>query len=494
MKMVLLQRADTVLIRRHEFVDYESFQLLESDIAGFECRIGTYEPLDITQDEVLERQLFIAVFREDDGNGEDDVLLPVTGFTKREEFVDGSVKIRYDVRCMGFESYLKARVLVGFANGGGTVPALFRKALIANHRGLPVVRQAVRNETGSAETTEVSGDWGELKKYLTELCVDKELGYRWDWEQGDPNTQTNADVVLAIYARKDRRFGSANYDGALSVENGSLEYTLSEVNTSDYRNKAFIVGEKDSAGNRVMVQTQATSPLPPDPVQPPTMPSWPGVNYKVGTRGANVSFIQECLTVIAKSYPSIPAIGSFGSFNSQTKKAVQEFQRLFGLKVDGIVGVKTWPKIMEIYSLVTQDIVPQPVPLGTPSEVYEIYIDASGTRSEVSIETDTGTKDAQGNPIFDSTKKLLTPYEYKRVLHDQAAEKLRETTRSLLLEAKSGQGDQSKVKVGSIYTGFIDGVETDILVRQKITVMELTVSYEYILEVIKDGTTESLAG
>ncbi len=78
--------------------------------------------------------------------------------------------------------------------------------------------------------------------------------------------------------------------------------------------------------------------------------SYPGVALRLGSSGGEVRTIQTQLNRISKDYPSIPKISDVdGVFGIQTENAVREFQRIFNLTVDGIIGKATWYKIKYIY-------------------------------------------------------------------------------------------------------------------------------------------------
>ncbi len=78
--------------------------------------------------------------------------------------------------------------------------------------------------------------------------------------------------------------------------------------------------------------------------------SYPGTTLRLGNSGNEVRYIQLRLNRIAKNYPSIPTIPNpDGIFGPETEAAVREFQRIFNLTVDGIVGRATWYKIVSIY-------------------------------------------------------------------------------------------------------------------------------------------------
>ncbi|WP_315111070.1 peptidoglycan-binding protein [Clostridium intestinale] len=75
---------------------------------------------------------------------------------------------------------------------------------------------------------------------------------------------------------------------------------------------------------------------------------YPGYLLKYGSRGEKVREMQSYLAEIAKYY-NIPSILPDGIFGNITKQTVIEFQRLFGLDADGIVGVNTWDMIYNVY-------------------------------------------------------------------------------------------------------------------------------------------------
>lgn len=81
--------------------------------------------------------------------------------------------------------------------------------------------------------------------------------------------------------------------------------------------------------------------------------SAPPVALKEGDTGRDVENIQIRLNRISANYPGIPKIPSpDGFFGPETTAAVKEFQRVFNLSQDGIVGNATWYKIQFIYNAV----------------------------------------------------------------------------------------------------------------------------------------------
>ena len=79
--------------------------------------------------------------------------------------------------------------------------------------------------------------------------------------------------------------------------------------------------------------------------------SYPGIPLRLGSAGEDVRRLQLRLNRIGRNYPSIPLIpDTDGYFGVQTDSAVREFQRIFNLEQDGIVGKATWYKVINIYN------------------------------------------------------------------------------------------------------------------------------------------------
>jgi peptidoglycan hydrolase-like protein with peptidoglycan-binding domain len=82
-------------------------------------------------------------------------------------------------------------------------------------------------------------------------------------------------------------------------------------------------------------------------------PSYPLSPIREGDSNDDVRTIQVRLNRISDNYPSIPKIPNIdGVFGSETTAAVKEFQRIFNLAADGVVGKSTWYKLAYIYSSV----------------------------------------------------------------------------------------------------------------------------------------------
>jgi len=78
---------------------------------------------------------------------------------------------------------------------------------------------------------------------------------------------------------------------------------------------------------------------------PPSADAYPGTPLRVGSRGANVTKIQNWLNDLSAVYPDVPAVNADGVFGPLTENAVLAFQSRFNLAEDGIVGRITWNRM-----------------------------------------------------------------------------------------------------------------------------------------------------
>lgn len=96
------------------------------------------------------------------------------------------------------------------------------------------------------------------------------------------------------------------------------------------------------------VYTETVASLPPG-YEGTNAKLYPGFFLTEGTRSENVRDLQTYLSVIRQNIPEIPEISVTGYYGEQTRNAVEEFQRLFGLPVSGAVGPVTWANIANQY-------------------------------------------------------------------------------------------------------------------------------------------------
>lgn len=79
---------------------------------------------------------------------------------------------------------------------------------------------------------------------------------------------------------------------------------------------------------------------------------FPGNNLLLGSEGEDVRLLQTYLSVIRQDYPSITELTPDGIFGAQTEQAVKDYQELFGLNVNGVVGPVVWHSIANTYNII----------------------------------------------------------------------------------------------------------------------------------------------
>lgn len=82
----------------------------------------------------------------------------------------------------------------------------------------------------------------------------------------------------------------------------------------------------------------------------------PATTLQMGSSGELVSELQFLLDYISEFYYAIPPVVRTGRFGENTRTAVIEFQKNFGLSADGIVGPATWQKLYSVYHSVERTV------------------------------------------------------------------------------------------------------------------------------------------
>ena len=105
----------------------------------------------------------------------------------------------------------------------------------------------------------------------------------------------------------------------------------------------------------------------------PALPSYPGYPLRLGSFGEDTRTIQRQLNRIGRNYPAVsPRLREDGLFDVNTELAVKNFQSVFNLLPDGIVGKSTWYRIKSIFNAVKGIAELQSEGL-TPGEVERIF-------------------------------------------------------------------------------------------------------------------------
>lgn len=74
------------------------------------------------------------------------------------------------------------------------------------------------------------------------------------------------------------------------------------------------------------------------------------VQLSVGSRGAQVRYLQYMLSVIGEYVSAVPVIAVDGIFGTRTRDAVYAFQRFAGLSQTGVVDSRTWDAVYDQYA------------------------------------------------------------------------------------------------------------------------------------------------
>ena len=82
---------------------------------------------------------------------------------------------------------------------------------------------------------------------------------------------------------------------------------------------------------------------------------YPGYFLSEGMSGETVRDLQTYLSLIGKNFEAVPEIPVTGYFGSQTRAAVEAFQRAFAIPVNGAVGPITWNTIVQQYDFLIEN-------------------------------------------------------------------------------------------------------------------------------------------
>jgi len=93
-------------------------------------------------------------------------------------------------------------------------------------------------------------------------------------------------------------------------------------------------------------------------------------NLRLGDHGFDVQALQHYLDFIAMFYPSMGRVVADGVFGPQTDYALREFQRLYGLTVDGIAGRATHNALLAAYSELYNSLPPEEARLFYPNYAF----------------------------------------------------------------------------------------------------------------------------
>ena len=186
--------------------------------------------------------------------------------------------------------------------------------------------------------------------------------------------------------------------------------------------------------------------------------SYPGVPLRLGSAGNDVRTVQTRLNRISANYPAIPKISAAdGIFGTETENAVLEFQRIFSLAADGVVGKATWYRIQTIYNAVKKLNELESEGL-TLSDVEKQF---SGTLAEGDLGTEVGIVQYYLSVVAYFDPRVSTPTE-GGVFDGATAESVRSFQAAYGLPETGEADEETWNRLVSVYRGNVASVEAGV--------------------------------
>ena len=163
-------------------------------------------------------------------------------------------------------------------------------------------------------------------------------------------------------------------------------------------------------------------------------------SLRLGDSGVDVEALQYYLAFLGYFFPELPPIPITGYFGEQTRDAVFTFQKLYGLKVDGIAGRQTFGEVERAYRAAVSELpanyqsaIGEPYPgrflvfgdSGDSVRIIQRYLEIiSRTDPQIPQVNVTGTFDeATRNAVFALQRQLgieqngaIGPVEWSRII------------------------------------------------------------------------------
>lgn len=79
---------------------------------------------------------------------------------------------------------------------------------------------------------------------------------------------------------------------------------------------------------------------------------YPGAPLSEGDQGTGVELMKRYYNRIASYYGNLPTVTENNVFDEQFSEAIRDFQEMYGLDADGIIGALTWTRIVELYNFI----------------------------------------------------------------------------------------------------------------------------------------------
>jgi len=186
--------------------------------------------------------------------------------------------------------------------------------------------------------------------------------------------------------------------------------------------------------------------------------SYPSVPLRLGSAGNDVRTVQTRLNRISANYPAIPKIANpDGIFGTQTENAVLEFQRIFGLTADGVVGKATWYRIQTIYNAVKKlnELESEGLTLSDVEQQFSGTLAFGDTGIEVSVVQYYLSVVAYFNP------RVSEP-PFNGVFDEATRQSVLSFQREYGLAETGEVGEETWNRIASIYRSYITSVESGV--------------------------------
>ena len=150
-----------------------------------------------------------------------------------------------------------------------------------------------------------------------------------------------------------------NYPGIPEITNENGEFNEATKNAVKTFQKIFnltpdgIVGKKTWYKiSQIYVGVKKLAELNSEGEKLPLPDKVPTNILRLGDKGEEVKNAQFLLKSIGTFYDNILPIEVTGEFDKNMEEVVKSFQSEFGLDDDGIIGPKTWSKLIEVYKII----------------------------------------------------------------------------------------------------------------------------------------------
>ena len=231
---------------------------------------------------------------------------------------------------------------------------------IPDHKHGEIPGDAVRALQGNdnARTFRASAGDNPAPKFQTGNNTDAVRSFQ---PRDDDNAarEDNDDTVRVVHQPKSidvavRDFQTEDEDDTVRVYRPkSIDVAVRDLKTEDTDDTIRVYQPKSGgAAREVGVEDTgdaggSKSVNNPGEMRPGTVPS-PGPLLRFGNSGSDVKLMQQRLNAVQTFYTAINKLKEDGIFGAETNAAVHRFQEQFDLKPDGVVGEKTWGKIIEV--------------------------------------------------------------------------------------------------------------------------------------------------